>query len=69
MQKKRLSLSNKIARFKTRLKDSEWRRYGKLLLVGKLTGVGLLLLAAILMHPDLMGLASHAQGAAPAPPV
>jgi ammonium transporter, Amt family len=69
MQKKRLSLSTKIARLKTRLQDSEWRRYGKLLLVGKLTGVGLLLLVAILMNPNLMGLASHAQGAAPAPPV
>mgnify|MGYP002381439269 CR=1 FL=1 len=40
---KQLSLSSKLTRLRTRLHDAEWRRYGKLLLAGKLTGVALLL--------------------------
>ncbi|MBI3475863.1 MAG: ammonium transporter [Acidobacteria bacterium] len=35
----RLSMSEKFVRLRTRLKDSEWRRYGKLLLAGKALGV------------------------------
>ena len=35
----RLSISEKFVRLRTRLKDSEWRRYGKLLLAGKALGV------------------------------
>ncbi len=34
----KLSLSEKFVRLRTRLKDSEWRRYGKLLLAGKALG-------------------------------
>src|SRR5215471_13172465 len=43
MNRKKLSLAEKCARLRIRLRDPEWRRYGKLLLVGKLTGVVLLL--------------------------
>ena len=47
-----LSLSQRISRLGVRLRDSEWRRYGGLLLLGKAAGVGALLLAAMLMNPD-----------------
>lgn len=40
----KLSLSEKFARLRTRLQDSEWRRYGKILLAGKALGVGAVLL-------------------------
>jgi Amt family ammonium transporter len=36
---RKLSLSEKFVRLRTRLKDSEWRRYGTLLLAGKALGV------------------------------
>jgi Amt family ammonium transporter len=39
----RLSFSEKAARLAVRLRDPEWRRYGKLLLMGKLMGVALVL--------------------------
>jgi len=38
-----------------RLREPEWRRYGTLLLVGKLTGIGLLMLAAGFLNPGLLG--------------
>jgi Amt family ammonium transporter len=41
---RRLSLSGKVSRLGFRLRDPEWRRYGKLLFVGKAAGVGLVLL-------------------------
>src|SRR4030081_2075877 len=50
-----LSLSQRVSRLGVRLRDSEWRRYGTLLLLGKAAGVGALLLAAMLMNPDLIG--------------
>jgi len=40
----RLSYSQKLSRLAERLRDPEWRRYGRLLLTGKLMGVGLVLL-------------------------
>ena len=64
----RLSFAGKIRRLRGRLKDAEWRRYGGLLLTGKFTAIALLLLVALLLRPDLMGLASHAQAPAPPPP-
>src|SRR6202171_5722293 len=39
-----LSLSVKLSRLATRLRDPEWRRYGGLLLGGKAMGIGLVLL-------------------------
>ncbi len=39
-----LSLSQRFARLAVRLRDPEWRRYGGLLLGGKMLGIGLVLL-------------------------
>jgi hypothetical protein len=50
-----VSLSHRITRLGVRLRDSEWRRYGALLLLGKAVGVGALLIAAMLINPDLIG--------------
>ena len=52
----KLTFSKKCSRLCGRLRDSEWRHYGMLLLTGKLTGIGLLLIASIFLNPDLMGL-------------
>jgi Amt family ammonium transporter len=56
----RLSFPGKISRLRERLRNPEWRQYGNILLMGKLTGVGLILLAALLMNPDLLGLRTFA---------
>jgi ammonium transporter, Amt family len=53
--KKKLSLSDKISRLHVRLHDPDWRHYGTLLLIGKLTGIGLLLLGIVALFPDLIG--------------
>ena len=63
---KKLTLSEKIARLKSRLHDREWRRYGTLLLIGKGAGIAVILTIALFMNPGLFGLASHAQDAAAA---
>ncbi len=63
MQKK-LSFSDKVTRLRERLREPEWRKYGKVLVMGKLTGIALILLLAVLMHPDLMSFRAHAQAAA-----
>jgi Amt family ammonium transporter len=55
-----MSLSQKIRRLRERLGDAEWRRYGGLLLIGKFTAIALLLLAATLLNPNLMGLSTYA---------
>jgi Amt family ammonium transporter len=55
-----LSFPKKVARLRTRLSDPEWRRFGALLLTGKLTAIGLLLLAAIFLNPGLLGMRSLA---------
>src|SRR6184192_2858080 len=41
---RKLPMAEKFTRLKTRLRDPEWRRYGKLLFAGKAMGVGLVLL-------------------------
>src|SRR5579864_2661623 len=56
----RLTFPSKINRLRERLRNPEWRKYGKILLMGKLTGVGLILLAALLLNPDLMGFRTFA---------
>jgi len=43
-QGSRLSFSQKLSRLGARLRDAEWRRYGGTMLLGKVTGVGLVLL-------------------------
>src|SRR6185369_13080777 len=52
---KRLSFRHKVARLRTRLQSPEWRRYGTLLLIGKLTGIALLVMAAWFINPGLLG--------------
>src|SRR5882724_9687667 len=54
MHMKRLTMSQKISRLRTRLSNPEWRRYGGLLLIGKLAGVALLI-GGIVLLPDLIG--------------
>ena len=51
----KLSLAQKVSRLRARLRDSEWRRYGALLLTGKVTAIGLLVLAMAFLNPDLLG--------------
>ena len=43
-QPTKLSLSAKLFRLSGRMRDPEWRRYGRLLLAGKAIGIGLVLL-------------------------
>src|SRR5450432_970137 len=52
---KKQSLSHKIARLRSRLREKEWRRYGALLLIGKLSGIGMLVLAMAFLNPGLLG--------------
>src|SRR4030081_3627643 len=40
----KLSLSQKFSRLAGRLREPEWRKYGSLLLTGKLMGIGLMFL-------------------------
>jgi Amt family ammonium transporter len=61
---KKLSLSAKMKRLRSRLRDPEWRRYGTILLTGKLMGLAVLLTAFVFMNPGLFGFAAHAQAAA-----
>ena len=56
----KMSMIQKAARLRVRLKDPEWRRFGALLLTGKLTAVALLLLGAIILDPGLMGMRTFA---------
>src|ERR1700682_3887190 len=51
---KKLSLSQRLSRLQLRLHDPEWRRYGTLLLAGKVVGVGLLLLGILDLLPGLI---------------
>jgi ammonium transporter, Amt family len=45
----------KVSRFMNRLRTPEWQRYGMLLLAGKLVGIALLVFAAYLLNPGLLG--------------
>jgi Amt family ammonium transporter len=56
----KLSLATKLTRLGARLRDPEWRRYGVLLLTGKLVAIALLFLVATLINPDQMGLSTFA---------
>lgn len=51
----KLTLWHKVVRFRERFHDREWRRYGLLLMSGKLAGIGLLVLATAFLHPGLIG--------------
>src|SRR6204780_1833541 len=54
------SFSQKLSRLRTRLSDPEWRRYGALLLLGKITAIGLLIVSAAFINPDLLGFRAFA---------
>jgi Amt family ammonium transporter len=54
---------DKMARFRSRLQDPEWRRYGYLLLGGKMLGVGMLL-AMVFMLSNVFGTSVRADDAA-----
>src|SRR5215470_8674526 len=49
-----LSWSQKVARLGLRMRDPEWRRFGRLLFVGKLLGIGVVL-GGVLLVPELIG--------------
>jgi ammonium transporter, Amt family len=53
--KRKLTLSEKLHRLRGRLHDREWRRYGLLLLSGKLMGIALILFGVMLVNPGLLG--------------
>jgi ammonium transporter, Amt family len=52
---KRLPLSRKLARLRSRLQQAEWRQYGAVLIIGKLTGIGLVMVAMAFLNPGLLG--------------
>ena len=51
----KLSFSQKVSRLATRLRDPEWRRYGKILVAGKAAGMGLVLLVIAAMSYFVFG--------------
>jgi Amt family ammonium transporter len=53
--REKLSLAKRFSRLRLRLRDREWRRYGKLLLLGKVIGVGAVLLAITAISGLLFG--------------
>jgi ammonium transporter, Amt family len=59
--------SQKLSRLKARLRDPEWRRYGTLLVLGKISAIGLLLVAMAFFNPDLIGFRAFAQAPAAVP--
>jgi Amt family ammonium transporter len=63
-QERTSSRVNKLARLRERLRDAEWRRYGGLLLAGKLLGV-LMLFAVMALCSSVFGTTVHAEDAPP----
>jgi len=53
--RKKLSLGERFSRLAVRLRDPEWRRYGKLLLLGKAAGVAVALLFITVVSGLLFG--------------
>src|SRR5215831_10127097 len=56
----KLSFSQKLSRLRRRLRDPEWRKYGRVLIYGKFTGIALVFLLALIMHPEMIGFGAHA---------
>ncbi len=50
----------KLSRLQSRMREPQWRRYGMVLLAGKLVGVGLVILLSMFVNPDLLGLRAFA---------
>src|ERR1041385_448515 len=51
---RRLSWSQKVSRLGLRMRDPEWRRYGRLLFAGKLLGIGVVI-GGVLLVPEIIG--------------
>src|ERR1043165_2219623 len=51
---RRLSWSQKVSRLGLRMRDPEWRRYGRLLFAGKLLGIGVMI-GGVLLVPEIIG--------------
>ncbi len=62
----RLSFAARLSRLCARLAQPEWRRYGSLLVAGKLLGILLLLLVVYFANPSLLGRTTFAADAPPA---
>ena len=60
----RLSLPQKFSRLRLRLQDRQWRKYGSTLLLGKLTGLGLVLLLMVVVSGVFFAQV-HAQATTP----
>jgi len=55
-----LSMAGKLSRLRDRLRTPEWRKYGQILLMGKVLGIALVFLLAVFMHPEMIGFGAHA---------
>ena len=53
-------MAGKLSRLRERLRTPEWRKYGQILLMGKLLGIALVFMLALFMHPEMMGMGAHA---------
>jgi ammonium transporter, Amt family len=60
----RLSFSQKLSRLRLRVHDPEWRKYGSTVFLGKMMGIGLVLLLMVVVSGAFFAHV-HAQGAAP----
>jgi len=58
-----MTLSDKVRRLGERLRLPEWRRFGALLLTGKLMGIAVLMLGILVFNPSLLGFGALAQTA------
>src|SRR5690242_10384557 len=56
----RMTFGCKFTRLISRLHDPKWRQFGALLLAGKLIGISVLLLGAMLINPGLMAFRTFA---------
>jgi Amt family ammonium transporter len=67
----KLTFAGKLSRLSVRLRDKQWRRYGRQLLLGKMIGLSLVMLAMLAVQviphlPELLGPTAYGQQAAPA---
>src|SRR3984885_3996114 len=57
---RKLTFPQKMSRLKARLRDPEWRRFGTLIILGKISAIGLLLVVMAFVNPDLIGFRAFA---------
>ena len=65
----RLSLAQKFSRLSLRMRDPEWRRYGRNLLIGRMLGLAVLPLAILALHSLVTIATAYADDPAAASPV